>query len=171
MRAVHHPRRRYEIPWAAIGQSRGSPREKRSSETIADGREAGMARKREEEEEVEDGRSFRIYRRSRSNRTARGHAAAECSLQPALRMWTRLDESAIAPSQRDELALLWSFLPLSPCTSVSISSWKTAQLARRGRLSSDTLIAEKSDRLAILRKVRCRATFGKLRGSDRIGRI
>lgn len=98
--AVHHPRRRYEIPWAAIGQRAEAPREKKGekerkkeAETIADRKEAERWRRRssaqqdeEEEEEEEDGKSFRIYRRSCSNRTARGHAAAECSPQPALRM-------------------------------------------------------------------------------------
>lgn len=96
--AVHHPRRRYEIPWAAIGQRAEVPREKkgekerkkpRPSQTgrRQNGEREGAAQQdEEEEEEEEDGKSFRIYRRSCSNRTARGHAAAECSPQPALRM-------------------------------------------------------------------------------------
>lgn len=73
-----------------LDRAEAHPAKKRSSETIADRREAERGGEKEEEEEEveeeEDGRSFRIYRRSRSNRTARGHAAAECSLQPALRM-------------------------------------------------------------------------------------
>lgn len=103
MRAVHHPQRRYEIPWAAIGQRTEVSREKkkkrekraRPSQT---GRKKASNGVDEEEEEGgergggkgggggEDGRSFRIYRRSRSIRIAWRHAAAECSLQPALRM-------------------------------------------------------------------------------------
>lgn len=88
--------------WNSVGSDWTEPRltprkKKKRKKGVA--RDHRRQRRRGQKEEKEDGRSFRIYRRSRSNRTARGHAAAECSLQPALRMWTRLDESAIAPSQ------------------------------------------------------------------------
>jgi len=73
---AHHP--------AKKRKNEKKKKERGREESIADRKEA----ERREVETTEAGTSFRIYRRSRSNRTARGYrqAAAECRLQPALRM-------------------------------------------------------------------------------------